>query len=65
MCGRRVPQDWDLMDLQGKKRALISYGYAADWMSAGALMGQHSAAVRKLRAPHRSMDVAPRHWMDR
>jgi hypothetical protein len=48
--GKRLPPDWHVLtDLNVKRRALVSMGYAQDFESAKRLLGQHSAAVRRYR----------------
>lgn len=54
--GRAIPRDWRCMDPNGKRRALVAYGYASDWKDACRIMGRHAAAV--MRAKRERMELA-------
>ncbi len=47
--GKPIPLDWKVMNPTGKRRALVSYGYARSYAHACTIMGQHAAAVTRAR----------------
>ena len=59
--GRRVPQDWSRMDPNGKRRALVAYGYATSYDGACRLMGLHAAAVCRGRRERKEKAAKARH----
>jgi len=59
--GRKIPLDWDRMDPNAKRRALISYGYAADWTKGCRVMGQHAAAMTRKRRLRKEYAATRRH----
>lgn len=59
--GRRIPMDWTRMDANGKRRALVSYGYAPDFQGACRVMGQHAAAVMRRRRERELYAASRRH----
>ena len=48
--GKKVPQDWNLLEFPAKKQALVHYGYAKSFSHAAKVMACHSGAVRHNRA---------------
>lgn len=47
--GKEVPRDWSDLTTPAKRRALVSYGYAANYDQACRVMGRHVAAVMRAR----------------
>ena len=60
--GKAVPRDWFSMDVNGKRQALISYGYARDWNQASAFLSGHANAVRQEK---RRREDQKRYWQNR
>ena len=54
--GRRVPRDWNRLELPGKWKALEICGYAESYVAARKVMGKHAAAVAKLRAERKKRE---------
>lgn len=48
--GRAIPRDWFAMDANGKRKALVDYGYARNWGAACSMLGRHAAAIRSAKA---------------
>jgi hypothetical protein len=59
--GRKIPLDWQRMDPNAKRRALISYGYAYDFQRACQVMGQHAAAMTRKRRTKQEYAAKRRH----
>lgn len=59
--GKRIPKDWHVMDGPGKRRALVSYGYAENFERACRVMGLHAAAVVRRRRERLEYAATRRH----
>lgn len=59
--GRRIPLDWQRMDTNAKRRALVSYGYAQDFQRACRVMGLHAAEVMRHRRERKEYAATRRH----
>jgi hypothetical protein len=58
---KRVPRDWHRMDGPAQRRTLVCYGYADTFEKACRVMGQHAAAMMRLRRERKQYAASRRH----
>lgn len=64
--GKLIPMDWGRLAFRGKVEALVRTGLARDWREGCSLLGQHGAAIGRLkRARTGEGNRQEKRWWDR